>query len=182
MQADPQRFAGEDLAASFAVGGSLHRLNGYEPAFRVAVRHGEEITLCQRTANLDGTPLDVAACFEAAGLGERAGSVSIYDHMGLSEAALLTDGQGEALRQALLRCTPAELSDEDYQAIARAQSEGRSWQAAFALQDGTQLRLYVIPELGVAMLGDDRYRLPEDFSDSCGSLFEGLEQGPPPQF
>lgn len=86
----------------------------------------------------------------------------------------------EALIDTLAQSMPAQLSDEDYQQIAKEQNEGQSYQLFFSLNDGTIYHLYVIPSLEIAMIGDGRYVLPESFAEDFGSLFEGLSQNPLP--
>ena len=76
--------------------------------------------------------------------------------------------------------TPAALAEEDYLAIARAQTEGESYQLLLDLNDGTTVSLYVLPSLQIAMIGDCRYTLPDSFSEKFGDLFDGLTQDPLP--
>ncbi|WP_296628748.1 hypothetical protein, partial [uncultured Negativibacillus sp.] len=128
----------------------------------------------------DNTPMDVAEHFKAARFPETINEVSIYDHAGAQMLADFPSSEIEALIDTLAQSMPAQLSDEDYQQIAKAQNEGQSYQLFFSLNDGTIYHLYVIPSLEIAMIGDGRYVLPESFAEDFGSLFEGLSQSPLP--
>ena len=124
--------------------------------------------------------MDMAAYFAAAGFAENVEGVAVYDHSGASLLTELPGEQTEAFVSALAQCVPAQLSEEQYQQIGRAQREGGSFRVVFDLADGTQYGFYLIPSLDVAMFGDGRYTLPQDFSASFGGYFEGLVQGPQP--
>ena len=85
-----------------------------------------------------------------------------------------------ALIGELSQAQPAALAEEDYLAIARAQTDGESYQLLLDLNDGTTVSLYALPSLQIAMIGDNRYALPDSFSEKFGDLFDGLTQGPLP--
>lgn len=80
----------------------------------------------------------------------------------------------------MAQSTPAQLSDEQYQQIGQAQRDGESYQISFDLKDGTAYTFYVIPSLNIAMFGDGRYTMAQDFADEFGAFFESLVQQPQP--
>lgn len=76
--------------------------------------------------------------------------------------------------------TAAELASSDYEQIASAQSEGKSYQLHVTLSDNTYYSMYLLPELGLISIGDDYYRLPDSFSQNYSELFSSLPTQTPP--
>lgn len=179
IQAEPE-IAGEDLATTFGEGGTLYRMTNYDPAFRLALQVEDSWYLCENAGRTDGEDVDMALYFETAGFAGSVTGTIIRDHAGSETLAQLDEAQSQELVTLLAAVTPAVLKDEDYQRIGTAQREGRSYQAAFQLADGTEYKFYLIPSPSIAMLGDNRYQLPEDFADAMGSVFENLPVRTPP--
>lgn len=48
----------------------------------------------------------------------------------------------------------------------------------FRLADTTRYKLYVIPSLSVAMIGNGRYTLPDEFHSAFDPVFDALSQAP----
>lgn len=180
IQADPEANAGKEFSATYALGGAIRQLTGYDPAFRVAVELDGSFYVCQAVGRTDNTPLDIQAHFQAAGFPEAVESASILDHSGTQVLQELSADQSRALAASLALCSPAELTNDQYQEIGSAQQEGRSYLVALHLNDGTDYTLYVIPSLNIGMIGDNRCWLPEGFLQEFGELFEGLEALSPP--
>ncbi len=173
---DPKKNSGKDFASSFALGGTVYSLNSYAPEFRLAVEWDGNYYLCQSVAYTDGQLLQVDSYFSLAGFPENIQGVSIYDHAGINLLDCLPNGEIENFTEFLKSSIPAELENEDYQEIGQAQQEGRSFQISFELMDGTEYRFYLIPSLRIAMFGDGRYFLPQEFCDSYNNVFEALTQ------
>ncbi len=173
---DPETYSGKDLASSFALGGTVYSLNGYSPEFRLAVEWDGSYYLCESVAYTDGQLLQIDSYFSLAGFPENIQGVSIYDHAGINLLDRLPNEEIENFTELLKGSLPAELENEDYQEIGRAQQEGRSFQISFELMDGTEYRFYLIPSLRISMFGDGRYSLPQEFCDSYTDIFEGLTQ------
>lgn len=182
IAADPEANAGKDLSATYALGGTVYELKNYDTQFRVAVEYDDGYCICQSTAFTDGTPLDPASYFTLAGFPDNIQAVSVFDHSGSSLLTQLPQKEMEQFVAALAQSVPAQLSDEQYQQIGRAQREGKSFRVTFDLDDGTSYGFYLIPSLNIAMFGDGRYTTPQDFSDTFGGLFDGLEQQAPPVY
>lgn len=173
---DPKTNSGKDFASSFALGGTVYSLNSYAPEFRLAVEWDGNYYLCQSVAYTDGQLLQVDRYFSLAGFPENIQGVSIYDHAGINLLDCPPNGEIENFTEFLKSSIPAELENEDYQEIGQAQQEGRSFQISFELMDGTEYRFYLIPSLRIAMFGDGRYFLPQEFCDSYNNVFEALTQ------
>ena len=180
IQADPHANGKKEFSTTFALGGTVYELADYDPAFRLAVEWEGNYYLCQRTGQTDNSPMDAAEYFAAARFPERIERVSIADHAGAEVLAEFPGGEISALIGELSQAQPAALAEEDYLAIARAQTEGESYQLLLDLNDGTTSSLYVLPSLQIAMIGDNRYALPDSFSEKFGDLFDGLTQDPLP--
>lgn len=173
-------YADMDFATTFALGGTLYEVTGYAPAFRLAVVWEGETYLAEAVGRADDAPLDAGEYITAAGLTDLADSVHILDHMGLERLHSFADRK-DAVRmlEILSLGTPAELTSDQYEALARAQSEGGSFQLEFALSDGTAVTLYLVPSLMHFSLGDGNYHLPQEFLDEYGDILGGLEQNIP---
>lgn len=182
IRSDPENNSKKDFSATFALGGTVYEMTDYNPDFRVAVEWEDNYYICQSVGLSDNTPMNAAEYFKAADFRKTVTGISVYDHRGTELLAEVSAEDTKPMIDALSRSQPAELTDEEYQLIGKAQKEGRSFQLFFALNDGTIYKLYVIPSLEITMIGDNRYILPEDFSASFGQLFDGLAQQSPAMF
>lgn len=171
--ADPQGAGQKDLAATFALGGKVRVLAGYDPRFRVAVELDGSYYICENVAAVGRDALDLEEYLDAADFDEIAGSAEILDHMGRE---VLTGTEPGWLLDDLREAEPAVLTDEDYASIGQAQREGKSFRVELLLADGTRYGFYLIPELQLAMVGDSKYTLELSHAE----IFDGLEQGPLP--
>lgn len=176
--ADREANAARDYAATFAVGGTVYRMKGYDPLFRVAVEFEGNWYICERTGRTDGSPLDPAALFEAAGFDRNVTEIILFDHFGREELGRLSGKEAGKLVALLAQISPASLEREDYEAIAKAQNGGESFLVEFRLADTTRYKLYVIPSLSIAMVGNGRYALTEEFHSAFDPVFESLVQTP----
>lgn len=180
MQQDPQTYGSMDCAASFAVGGTVYQLDGYDPAFRLAVEWQGQYYIAQCVDTLDGSTLALDTYFDTADFLNTVETIQICDHGGRNILRTLSGDDAADLISLLSHASPAELSNEEYQAIARAQNNGESYQLVFQLTDSTSYATYVIPTLSVVSAGDNRYLLPEEDCSALGTVFSGLEQAPLP--
>ena len=90
----------------------------------------------------------------------------------------LSGKDAKRLIELLVQASPAFLTGEDYEAIGTAQKSGESFLVAFHLADTTRYTLYVIPSLSLAMIGNSRYTIPEEFHPAFDSVFDALGQTP----
>ncbi|MBV6716426.1 hypothetical protein [Paenibacillus chitinolyticus] len=79
-------------------------------------------------------------------------------------------------RYAFYAAKTADLTNRDFEGIAEAQSQGKSYQLKFNLKDGTSMAMYIIPELKIVSMGDAYYQLPDRFLDQSGDTFKNLKQ------
>lgn len=176
--ADREANAARDYAATFAVGGTLYEMKGYDPLFRVAVEFEGSWYICERVGHTDGSALDAAELFHAAGFAHNVTEVILLDHFGREELGRLSGKEAKRLVELLAQVSPATLTREDYEAIGKAQNGGESFQAVLRLEDTTRYKLYVIPSLSIAMIGNGRYTLTEEFHSAFDPVFESLVQTP----
>lgn len=172
--------AEQDFATTFALGGTLYEIPGYDPAFRLAVALDGQIYLAELVGRVDNLPMGADYYCAVSDLEHMATKANILPHMGGD--ALRTLGRGDASRiaRSLSGAEPVMLTNEDYEAVAREQTEGGSWQLELVLKDGTDLHMYVLPWLSLITIGDDYYALPEDFLRQYGDDFKELIQEAPP--
>lgn len=176
--ADREKNSCLDYAATFAVGGTIYRMTCYEPDFRVAVEFQGDYYICEKTGHTDGSDLDVDALFETAGFRETVTDIILYDHFGQNELGRLSGQDVRQMVALLAQVSPASLTNEDYEKIAKAQKSGESFLVVFQLADTTRYKLYVIPSLSIAMIGSDRFLLPAEFHSAFDSVFDSLCQAP----
>lgn len=176
--ADREGNSARDYAATFAVGGTIYRMTGYDPDFRIAVEFEGNYYICEKTGHTDGSALDPAALFQAADFKRTVTGIILYDHFGREELGRLSGKDAKRLIELLAQASPAFLTGEDYEAIGKAQKSGESFLAAFQLADTTRYKLYVIPSLSLTMIGNGRYTVPEEFHPAFDSVFDALGQAP----
>ena len=176
IQTDPQVYGSAEYAASFAVGGTVYEIDGYDPAFRLAVEWDGQYYIAQCVDTLDGSPLALSTYLEAADLKDKAQELQICDHSGRDILRTVTGDDVQALLSLLSQAVPAELTDEDYQEIARAQRTGESYQLVFQLEDSTSYAMYVIPSLSIVSAGDNRYQIPDTYAQDLTDAFSVLQQ------
>lgn len=180
IQSDPKNNSKKDFSSTFALGGTVYKMTNYQPDFRVAVKWEGNYYICQSVGLTDNTSMNIAEHFKAAGIPEIVNEISVYNHLGTELLAEIPAKEITPLIDTLSKAQPADLTDEEYQQIGKAQKEGESFQLFLTLNDGTIYKLYVIPSLEITMIGDNRYILPNEFSESFGHLFDGLIQQPLP--
>ena len=180
IQQDPETYSSTELAASFAVGGTVYQIDGYDPAFRLAVEWEGQYYIAQCVDTLDDSPLELSSYFDTANLQDRTEEIQICDHNGRSVLCTLTGDAADKLLSLMSQVVPVELTNEEYQELARAQRSGRSYQLVFRLEDSTAYTMYVIPALSVVSAGDNRYQMPEEYAKDLTDLFSDFQQAPVP--
>lgn len=180
IQSDPENNSKKDFSSTFALGGTVYKMTNYHPDFRVAVKWEDNYYICQSVGLTDNTSMNISEHFKTAGIPEIVNEISVYNHLGSELLAEIPSEKIIPLIDTLSEARPAELTNEEYQQIGKAQKEGESFQLFLTLNDGTIYKLYVIPSLKITMIGDNRYILPDEFNASFGQLFEGLSQQPLP--
>ncbi|MCI7474331.1 MAG: hypothetical protein MSB10_11775 [Clostridiales bacterium] len=180
IQQDPEAYAFADCATSFAVGGTVYRIDGYDPTFRLAVEWDGQYYIAQCVDTLDGTPLELSSYFETANLPDRTEQIQICDHTGQNMLCAVTGDDKEKLCSLLAQAAPVELTDEEYQEISTVQRNGGSYQLIFRLEDSTSYTMYVIPTLSIVSAGDSRYQIPREYVQELQDLFSGLQKVPLP--
>lgn len=171
----PEQYADADFAATYLVGGTIWQVSVYDPSFRLAVELDGNYYLCENAGYRNGSVLDAETFFQAANFRKTVSSAEIYDHSGAALLHTLSRTDAKSLVKILSQCTAADLSEADYEAIAQAQNSGESFQVLLRLNDTTAYRLYLIPSLSIAMMGNGRYILPEAFHASFDNLFSELQ-------
>lgn len=180
IQANPEDYHAEDFAATFGVGGTVYQIDAYDPEFRVAVEINGDFYLCENVGIVNGDPIDVKTYFETADFAETVNGIEVCDHAGNTVLTEISGQDTKKMINILTQVTPADLTDEQYQQIGQAQRNGESFQLMFQLKDHTVYKMYVIPSLSIAMVGDNRYFLTDEFDKMFGELFSNLKQGAVP--
>lgn len=167
----------EDYASTFAVGGKLYEIPTYPSHFRIAVKYEQNYYLAEIVAKVNDSEMTAKEYLDMSNLKEHAKEIHILNHVGNDVLKKMTDHAFvESMIEGLYSATNADLTNKEYEAIGKAQSEGKSYQLQFNIKDGTQMAMYIIPELKVVSMGDAYYQLPDAFFDQFGDIFSGLKQ------
>lgn len=167
-----------ELLTNFLVGESLYEVEGYNPKFRLAVKSDGNIFLAEKVNNMNEKDLDLKDFFGVAELSKNTQTISIYDHMGIEELKKLDKAEAEKLIANIEKSKQENPTYEEFEKIARAQSEGKSFKLVYNFKDGTTFEMYLIPELETVSVGDNQYKLDEVAKKEIKDVFEGLKQTP----
>ncbi|MWV45685.1 hypothetical protein GRF59_18895 [Paenibacillus sp. HJL G12] len=169
--------AEKDYAATFAVGGKLYEIPGYPSHFRIAVKYEQNYYLAEIVAKVNDSAITAKDYLDMSNLKEDTKDIHILNHVGDDVLKKVTDHASvESIVKGLYDAKMADLSNKEYEAIAEAQSQGKSYQLKFNLKDGTDMAMYIIPDLQVVSMGDAYYRLSGAFFKQSGDIFTGLKQ------
>ena len=174
--ANPEENSQKEFSSSFALGGEVLELKNYNPNFRVAVELDGSYYICQNNGKTDNTPQNVEDYFKFAEFPEKIESVSIYDHEGREKLADFPNERVGELVAELSKAKIAELTNDDFERIGKAQSNGKSFKLSFNLKDETKFIFYVIPSINITMIAGDRYILPKSFGEKFSEILSNLEQ------
>lgn len=175
-EADSGGDAGRDGATTWALGGTVYELPGYDPGYRLAVEQDGLWYLAELVALANDAPLDAGYYFSMAGLGDMVKGADILPHSGGESLHSFRKRDAKAMVDLLATAENAALTNEQYESLARAQAEGRSWQLSLRLADGTTMTMYIVPEMALISIGDGYYHLPNRFLERFHSAFDGLPQ------
>lgn len=177
---DTVEYASKDFATTFALGGTIHEISYYDPAFRVVVKLDENFYLAENVDSIGEDSISASEYFKISKLQYITEKVEIYDHIGSTVLDTLDKKDAEDMINALSESLPIkDFSNEEYEEMARAQSNGESFLLSFILEDNTSFKMFVIPKLKVASIGDNLYYLSENFLDKYSEDFIKLERPTP---
>jgi len=166
-----------DNASTFATGGELYEIPSYPNHFRIAVKFEANYYLAEIVAKIDDSAMTAKEYLDLANLNKNSKDIYIMNHVGNDVLKKMTDQPTVAsILKGLYSAKNATLSNKEYEAIAEAQSQGKSYLLKLNQKDGTSISMYIIPELKVVSIGDAYYHLPDDFFDQAGELFTELKQ------
>ncbi len=157
-----------DLANSFSEDAVFYSMEGYDEAFRIIIESGDTYYVCESTQ---------AAASDIVNYFDRVYGGLISSHMGLSDYAELTAEETLKLLDIFSKATKAELTNDDYQNIATAQTEGKSYRLKVIFDDDTFTTIYVIPELNLVSIGQEYYT-SQTLADDIADYFAELPQTP----
>ncbi|MNO24474.1 hypothetical protein D3C76_142960 [compost metagenome] len=174
---DGDKYVEKDYSSTFAVGGELYEIPTYPSHFRIAVKYEEQFYIAEVVAKVDDVRMTAKEYLDMSNLKKHVEDVHVLNHVGNDVLKKMTEHVSvESFIEGLYIAKNADLSNKEYEAIAEAQSQGKSYQLKFNLKDGTYVAMYIIPELKVVSMGDAYYQLPDSFFDQSGDLFSGLKQ------
>lgn len=153
--------------------GTLYELNNYNKDFRMAFEHNDSFYIGENVGKADDSAIDIAKHLETANIQGHLLSTDIFDHMGGNILKALDREDAIKLLDTFATAEIAPLENADYEAIANAQYEGKSYRVEFMLDDYTTFTSFVIPSMNYITIGDYTCII-EDFDAQIGSYFENL--------
>ncbi|MEA5137365.1 MAG: hypothetical protein VB035_14645 [Candidatus Fimivivens sp.] len=173
---DPKNNGTKEFSATFAVGGTIYEIPSYNTAFRVAVEIDGNYYICENVDVVGDGTLDVSDYFKKANFTDIVDEIIIYDHFKQNALDTITGEKVKQMIEDLSKSAPVVLSNDDYERIGKAQKSGKSFLLSFELNDKTQYKIYVIPTLGISMIGDNKYTLTDEFVFDYRDLFNEYSQ------
>lgn len=155
-------------------GGTLYTLKNFNKGFRMAFKHGDTFYMVENVGKSDDSAIDISKYMETADLKARLIYTDIFDHVGMNILSSLSTEDANTILDLMATATISDLETADYEAIAKAQSEGLSYRVEFMLDDHTSFVSYVIPSMNYVTIGDYTCTV-ENLDEQVGHLFEGLE-------
>ena len=153
--------------------GTLYKLNNYNSSFRMAFKYENAYYIVENVGKSDDSKMDITTYLEAANLESQVLYADVFDHIGGAIMNGLSAEEAVKVLNAYKNATVADLETSDYEAIAKAQAEGQSYQLVFTLEDHTSFTSYVIPSMGYVTIGDYTCVL-EDLDTQIGEFFKDL--------
>ncbi|MGW9124063.1 hypothetical protein ACWGPW_03560 [Paenibacillus chitinolyticus] len=167
----------KDYTATFAVGGKLYEIPAYPSHFRIAVQYEQNFYLAEIVAKVNDSAISAKEYLDMSNLKKHVRDIHILNHAGNDVLKKMTDSASvESIVEGLYTAKTADLTNREFEGIAEAQSQGKSYQLKFNLKDGTGMAMYIIPELKIVSMGDSYYQLPDRFLELSGDLFKNLKQ------
>lgn len=164
-----------DFSTTFALNGEVYALNNYDQDFRVAVQLDGQYYIAESVGGITSEQMNVTQYLETAELSSKVVKAEIFDHMELE--VLKTLSKEEALRiiEEISDATVINYSSNDeFQQIAEAQSNGQSYLVKYIFEDGSETKMYVIPSLNYVSIGDYGC-IDATLNQNIGDLFSGLQ-------
>ncbi|MGL5677525.1 MAG: hypothetical protein ACRDDX_14035 [Cellulosilyticaceae bacterium] len=174
---DGQAFEKEYLQLGEEVGtlnnGKLYKLGNYDSSFRIAFEYEGAYYLCENVGKSDDSTMDIAAYLETAKLESQVIFADILDHMGAHILNAISQEDAAKMLTAFKDAKIVELDEAGHAAIAKAQSEDKSYMLTFMLEDNTLFTSYIIPSMNYITIGDYTCEL-EGFNEQFGDFFKDL--------
>lgn len=154
--------------------GTFYELEGFSPEFRMAFQYKGDYYICENVGKSDDSAMDVQAYLEVADLKSHVIYADIFD---LYREHILNGLDKEAADEVLDIFNQAqivELTQEEHEAIAKAQAEELGYLVEFTLEDYTTFKSYIIPTMNYITIGDYTC-VVEDLETKVGTYFENLQ-------
>lgn len=164
-----------DPSSTFAVGCEIYKIPYYKEDFRVAVKGEDGFYICQSVDAIN-EEVNLDEYFESANIIKNTKDIFVYNHFGNECLGELKNREFKKLIKIITNASEKEFSNEEFEAIAKSQSNGESFKMVLILKDQTTFEFYVIPNLSVVMVGDNRYEVPKDFSNDLKEIFKDYKR------
>ena len=163
--------AKSNSSSTFAVGSEIYKIPYYDENFRVAVKGEEGFYICQSVDAINDE-VDLSEYFKSANIIKNTKNIFVYNHFGNECLGELKNREFKKLIKIITNASEKEFSNEEFEAIAKSQSNGESFKIVLILKDETTFEFYIIPNLSVVMVGDNRYEVSEEFSNDLKEIFK----------
>lgn len=161
----------QDSSATFAVGCEIYKIPYYNQDFRVAVKGEDGFYICQSVDAINAE-VNLSEYFESANIVKNTKDIFVYNHFGNEYLGELKNREFKNIIKIISNASEKEFSNEEFEAIAKSQTNGESFKIILTLKDETTFEFYIIPNLNVVMVGDNRYEIPKEFSNDLKEYFK----------
>lgn len=162
-----------DFSSTFADGGNLHHISGYDSTHRLAVEKDGKYYIAENVGNHDNSAVNFGDNITNWDLTSKVVSAEIYDHNGETMLRELTKEDAAIILEKI--STGRYDDNTDNESLSTAQEDGQSYQVRFIYEDGTYTTSYVVPSMNLFSWGDN-YGLVDNMADDIESYFSGLKQ------
>lgn len=155
-------YTSRDFGTTYLAGGVLYKLPGYDPAFRLVVEQDERYYIVQLVGRADDGSIAADDYVKAAHLDKLAERVELLDH---SSKLLHVWSDKKDVREwieHIASLEPAgELTNEQYEQLAKAEVSGETYILRAVLKDGTSIDMPLTPGMRLISIGDGKYKLSD---------------------
>ncbi|GMK38517.1 hypothetical protein PCCS19_15710 [Paenibacillus sp. CCS19] len=167
-------YASRDFGTTYLTGGTLYELPGYDPAFRLAVERDDRYYIVQLVGHTDDSVIAADDYAAVAHLDKLAERVELLDGTGsqLLHAWSIEKEVREWIKHIASFEPSGKLTNEQYEQLAKAEASGEAYTLRVALRDGTAIDMPLTPEMCLIAIGDNRYKLSDDWLTTYSYLFQ----------
>lgn len=156
----------KELANSISQNAIFYKMNGYSDKFRILIEINGVYNICENSQINKNDMLEYKNLVEKA---------TVNNNSLTKEFKEIKKEDAVKLVEIFSKTTKAALSDAEYEKIAQAEVDGKSYQVKLLFKDGSSTKIFVIPELNLVSIGQE-YHTSNSLKEDIAFTFDGLPQ------